>query len=222
MLTLLIDIDNTVVRQTPGLREERGHGLLALIRDQAERRGAPPAAVTRAFDEVFDTVWWTWGDFLDRLGLDRDAFWAHADRVELNRSRPVDLRIRDRLIGLRRLGCRLIITSNNPADGIAHKLRLAGIDGRDQADLFDHLFGTDTIHAVKAEPVYWRRVIQRIGGDPNLMAVIGDDADEDGRVPRHAGIDRWIRIDHAAGSTWSDAERNLRQVMQLLGAGAAG
>lgn len=220
-LCLLIDIDNTVIRQAAPPTVERGHALLALMRDKALQHGADASDIDRSLDDVMATTWWSWGDFLDRLDLPHAAFWRDADRLESQRTTPIDPGLADRARRLRHLGCRLYVTSNNPADGIAHKLRLAGMTRHAQRELFDGMFGTDRVMAIKAEPAFWTRVLDELGVARDRVVVIGDHPQEDGEVPASVGIEHRLRIetDECAASSWAEAERAVRALLASMPVG---
>lgn len=208
---LLIDVDDTLIHQTPepGCRYE----LLELIKQQAGHAGMDRNEVASRVQKVLDTTYWCWHDFLECLELDRASFWQLADDVEAQRTTRIDSRIEARLGRLRDKGYLLAITSNNPVDGIRHKLRLAGISSQDQEDLFVHYFGTDNCRANKAELTFWRYVVEHLGIPSDRISVVGDNPVEDGRVPSQVGIRRWFPIrnqDSSSGeATWSAVERQL-------------
>lgn len=205
---LLIDVDDTLIHQTP---EPRGsYELLELIRQQAIESGMDRIDVAKRVQEVVDTTYWCWTDFLDCLKLDHSEFWQLADEVEARRTSRIDSRIEQRLRRLKESGYRLAIASNNPVDGIRHKLRLAGIDSREQQDLLTHYFGTDNCRANKAEVEFWQYVVDQLETPPDRISVVGDNPVEDGQVPQQVGICRWYPIRSRDGSsTWSAVEQWL-------------
>lgn len=189
---LLIDIDDTLIIQQPHDQTERGYRLLALIRQIARHAGLEDAVINRAIETVFSSVWWRWGDYLDALGLESHAFWEFADAAESLRSRPTDPGLPGLFDRLNASGYQLNITSNNPTDGIAHKLRQVGLDDATQLRLFHAFYGTNNTRANKTQPVFWRRVVESLGADPSRMTVIGDNPHDDLAVPRRAGIERTL------------------------------
>ncbi len=185
---LLIDIDDTLILQEPTVQKERGYRLLALVREAALKGGVEHEAVDEVFDLVLDKVWWRWGDFLEALRIDPLDFWPWADAVESLRSRPTSPDLPDIFDRLHTAGYTLAITSNNPTDGIAHKLRQVGIDDLMQLRLFYAMYGTNNIQANKTQPTFWQRVIADLGVDPSRVTVIGDNHHDDQFVPKSVGI----------------------------------
>lgn len=208
---LLIDIDDTLITQKPNDQTHRGYRLLALIRQMACDIGLEVSVVDRAIDEVFDKVWWKWGDYLDALDLDPNVFWPLADADESPRTRPTDLTLPERFERLSGSGYLLCITSNNPTDGIAHKLRQAGFDDVTQLRLFYAIFGTNNMRANKTQPEFWRRVVQSLGSDPSRMTVVGDQPLDDHAVPQQVGIERTLLFSEVPRKAhdWAEIEKIL-------------
>ena len=189
---LLIDIDDTLIFQEPAPQKERDYRLLALIREAAVKAGVEHHAIDRVFDRVLETVWWKWGDFLDALGINPDDFWPWADAVESLRTRPTAPDLPEIFYRLYRANYRLAITSNNPTDGIAHKLRQVGIDNPTQRRLLHAIYGTNNTQANKAQAKFWQHVIDDLGVPPSCLRVIGDNPHEDRVVPNRLGIQHTI------------------------------
>lgn len=225
-LTLLLDIDGTLVHQEDPLTPPRhGYALLSFMVKRALSTGMPFDEVDRRIESVLASTWWRWTDFLHALDLDVKTFWPEADEAERLRTKPLAEGLPALLTHLHDAGHRLVITSNNPTDGISHKLRLAGLDASLQADIISARFGTENARANKAQPAFWRHVLHTLNLDPSRSLVIGNDVHEDGGVPCTVGITRWLPIGLRTGSlsphqpdpvrwwTWPDA-------VDLLTAGA--
>ncbi|TWT69018.1 HAD family hydrolase [Crateriforma conspicua] len=209
--TLLIDIDDTLVHQSDVAGQT--YPLLELIKQQAAAQGLATRSTLRAIQDVLDAVYWTWSDFLAAVGVDPVEFWLQADLIESRRTTVLDPQISARLARLQQAGYRLCITSNNPVDGIRHKLRLAGFDSQTQQNLFMDFFGTNNCRANKGQVQFWRCVVGQLRVAPETIAVIGDNPIEDGQIPSTVGINRWFPIgtnqtDHPA-DCWAAAERQL-------------
>lgn len=210
--TLLIDIDDTLIRQVdvPG----ETYSLLRLIREKAKKVGSDGDWIAQKIRDVFKEVYWNWGNFLDALQIEKTAFWKMADSQEAKRTTLVDDDIFARLTRLRAMGYRLIITSNNPVDGIEHKLRLAGINSLAQKHLFSAFFGTDNCRANKSQLTFWKHVMNELKTPCEEISVVGDNPVEDGELPKRLGVKHWFPIVSEtnglnADSTWVSVERQL-------------
>src|SRR5690606_29678288 len=129
--------------------------------------------------------WWQITDFIVALGLDEEKFWDFAYETEIRYLEPTGVEIESALNRLRNAGTKLYITSNNPTSGIRHKLRLAGIA---DTTLFQELLGASELRAMKWEPVFWQKVLERVRLDASEVAVVGDNPRDDYEVPRRVGI----------------------------------
>lgn len=220
--TLLIDIDGTLIRQPePEPTDRWPHRLLGLAATMAEANGHPRPMVETIIDAVLERVWWRWNDFVEALGLDAATFWPIADQTEAKLTEVIDPGLHERLRRLRDAGFRLCVVSNNPDDGIAHKLRLAGIAGPEQARLFSHTFATNTVAGNKADAAFWSRVIHNLGGPEQRFISIGNHRDEDERFPAAAGVDHWLPVGDVSPDVdafvWDEVEAMLLE-MQSTGA----
>ena len=189
---LLIDIDDTLILQEPASKKQRGYRLLALIQEAAMQAGVEHDIVESVFDRVLESVWWRWGDFLDALAIDPDVFWPWADEAESLRTQPTAPDLPEIFYRLHHAGYRLVITSNNPTDGIAHKLRQVGIDNPTQRRLLHATYGTNNTQANKTLPRFWQHVIDDLGVPPTSLTVIGDNPYDDQFVPNSLGIHHTI------------------------------
>ncbi len=197
--TLFIDIDGTVTR--PGDAEAHAPGdrllgrrMLALMRDQAvAQRGMTATEAERIICDVHEReTWWDWEDYVSALGLNPEGFWSVADAAERRWHPPREEGLAQVLTDLRDAGMQLVITSNNPASGIRQKLRLSGMSDAWQRLHLTQTLGTDRVHAMKWDAVYWQRALQIADKDPQQVAVIGDTWHDDVLMPREAGIARQL------------------------------
>jgi HAD superfamily hydrolase (TIGR01549 family) len=198
---LLIDIDDTVLRVKPGASLSEGRhsadwtsSLLDVLQLAGVELGRLTAAETavRIARTKAEIQWWQITDFIVALGLDEEEFWDFAYLTEIRYLEPTGVEIESALIRLHETGMRLYITSNNSTSGIRHKLRLAGIS---DATLFQDLFGASKLHSMKWEPVFWQKVLERIGLGGNEVAVVGDNPRDDYEGPRMVGISHSFLID---------------------------
>ncbi len=186
---LLIDIDDTIVRAKGGKKFNAGSLFDVLQRAAVELAELTPqeaeARIRRIKEE---TRWWHWSDFIVGLELNPKTFWEYAYEMERHYIEPTGPEIGPALQRLHNAGLRLYVTSNNPSSGILHKLRLAGVAHINGSTLFDQLLGATELHAMKWEPMYWKKALAHIGMDASELAVVGDDLEDDFEVPRAAGI----------------------------------
>ena len=186
---LLIDIDDTllVFRMVPGICHSTSSLATVIRRYAVEERGMPEAESMARMEAVQARIkWWSWSDFLEEFHFEPGPFWEYAREVESHSLIPAEPGLPETLKRLREAGCSLYITSNNPEDGIRHKLRLAGIFRPEE--LFDGFFSATRLRAMKAEVGYWQKVIEAIGAPLEQLCPVGDNPDDDCRIPARAGI----------------------------------
>ena len=184
---LLIDIDDTITRHAPGSTSE---GLLQVLQSAGVQLGGLSEEETALrMKRVRDAEpWWHWSDFIVALELDPKEFWRYAIEMERKCLEPTGPEIGTALKRLREAGFLLYVTSNNASSGILYKLSIAGLATIQGAPLFDQLLGCTELHAMKWEPVYWKKVLAHIGLDANEVAVVGDNPKDDMEVPQSIGI----------------------------------
>lgn len=186
---LLVDIDDTllVFRTVPGISQSTSSLATVIRRYAVEERGMPEAESMARMEAVRKRIaWWSWSDFLEEFHFDSGEFWEYARQMESQYLVPAEPGLAETLKRLREAGCSLYITSNNPEDGIRHKLRLAGVVPPEE--LFDGFFSATRLRAMKAEIGYWRMVIEAIGAPLEQLCPVGDNPDDDCRIPARAGI----------------------------------
>jgi len=225
---LLIDIDDTIIRfRADGPRADKSRqntGSLMDVLKQAgvELGGLTPEETASRMERVKrDVRWWHWSDFIVELGLRPKAFWDFAYVVESAYLEPTGSDILPALQRLHDAGVLLYVTSNNPSSGILHKLRLAGIAHVTGTTLFSQLLGGTELHAMKWEPVYWRKALAHIALDADEVAVVGDNPHDDYEVPHSVGICRSFIIDRQRDASAADTEslvhvRNFRQIADRI------
>ena len=196
-LTLLIDIDDTLLRLRDGAQLPTPmleHPLLAMFRDAAiEQNGLNIAEANRRIQAVFDaSPWWDWDDYLVALDFDPSAIWSKLDADAAQWLEPTHPALIEHLQTLVDVGHQLCITSNNPTSGIAHKLRLAGMSDDWQHHHLTQIFPTDRVHASKPVPEYWQFVVDALKVDLDHLVVVGNCLKDDFAVPRQIGLRRFI------------------------------
>ena len=95
-------------------------------------------------------------------------------------------------------GKQLFIISNNPYWGCLFKLEFAGLAKQDDAPFFKRIFGTNIINGCKNLTEVWQRALEQIPVDPSKIATIGDNLEEDGRVPQSCGVGYSFILDRAS------------------------
>ena len=189
---LLIDIDDTITRPYNG-----GGGLFGVLQSAGEQLGglSPDETAHRIAQVKYELKWWHWSDYIVALELNPKQFWDYAYEVESRYLEPTGPEILGALKRLKNAGILLYIASNNPSSGILHKLRLAGVAHNNGSDLFGQLLGCTELHAMKWEPIYWRKVLAHTALDADEVAVVGDNPRDDYAVPRQVGIAHSFLID---------------------------
>jgi len=194
MHDFFIDMDDTLLCEHVAPRDELflERRLMAVMRDMAVANGIASRAEIEARLALVErqTAWWRWRDLIKPLGIEESSFWETADHYMASRTKPCVHNATAVLSQLRDLGHRLWITSNNPSDGIAHKLRVAGVDTNAQATLFCGFIGTDAAHAMKWDVEFWRSAISIAETSSEHVIVVGDNSHDDMAVPSEAGICR--------------------------------
>ncbi|MDD3155383.1 MAG: HAD family hydrolase [Victivallaceae bacterium] len=182
-----IDIDDTLIRFVPGADKTLNTGSLrsVLIHAAKDFRGLPEEEAIRRIGICEHVIpWWSWSDFLTPLELTAEEFWPYALEQEQKYLRPAEPELKQTLQALAENGVKLYIASNNPQDGIRHKLRLAGVP----ESIFTDLFGATRMQAMKNTPAFWHNVLRCAGGSPQQCASIGDNPHDDVRVPLASGM----------------------------------
>lgn len=225
---LLIDIDDTIVQyKAPEGRTKKGtsntSSLMQVLQAAGEELGGLSAreAARRISRIQTELRWWHWSDFIVELGLNPKRFWEFAYRRERRYIKAAGPEILPALQRLQRAGLLLYITSNNPSSGILHKLRLAGIAHVTGTTLFSQLLGGTELHAMKWEPIYWKKVLAHTALDADEVAVIGDNLHDDYAIPHAVGIARSFIIDRtrdrgAENTTSLTYARNFAEIANAV------
>jgi FMN phosphatase YigB (HAD superfamily) len=221
---LLIDIDDTITRFKTGpdgqpVINPSAASLFGTFLEAAVELGGLSREEAQArIDNISKNVeWWRLSDFVVDLGLDPHDYWDYAYRRESAFLEPTGPDLGPALRRLNRAGLKLYITSNNPADGILHKLRLAGLGHIHGAPLFQQFLGPPEMKAMKWDLIYWKRVLVHIGFRGGEVAVVGDALRDDYEMPRAAGIAGTflIRRDGVFTEPDSDALLHVRSFKQI-------
>jgi FMN phosphatase YigB (HAD superfamily) len=192
---LLIDIDDTITRLKLNHHEAKNNGnwtgsLFEVLQSAGVKLGGlTPKDTARRIEKIKTQVpWWHWSDYIVELGLDPKQFWDYAYAVESEYLEATGPEIRSALTRLRDHGILLYVTSNNPNDGILHKLRVAGLANSQGAPFFSQLLGVSGLHAMKWEATYWKKALAHIALAPKEVAVVGDGLRDDYEVPYSVGL----------------------------------
>jgi FMN phosphatase YigB (HAD superfamily) len=192
---LLIDIDDTITRLKPNHDQAKSNGnwtasLFEVLQSAGVKlAGLSSKETARRIEKIKTQVlWWHWADYIVELGLDPKLFWDYAYQVESDYLEATGPEIRSALTRIRDNGILLYVTSNNPNDGILHKLRVAGLANSQGAPLFSQLLGVSGLHAMKWEATYWKKALAHIALAPKEVAVVGDGFRDDYEVPYSVGL----------------------------------
>jgi FMN phosphatase YigB (HAD superfamily) len=201
---LFVDVDDTLIRfkSDSGVPEARRHGsgslFWVLLRAGTELSGLAPEEVSRRIAFVKENiVWWNWTDFIGKLDINPERFWEFAYQVESEYIEPSGDEILTAFRRIQNSGVKMFVTSNNPNNGILHKLRLAGLGNFPGTPFFHQLLGATELRSMKWEPVYWERALAHTGLKAYEVAVVGDNIRDDCEIPAMAGIRTSFIIDRA-------------------------
>lgn len=215
---LLIDIDDTIVRFKDEVKEDvhpitgqpiRSTGSLLNVLHAAavELSGLSLEEATQRINKIkADIRWWHWSDFIVALELNPKEFWRYALESERRYLEPTGYEIPAALERLRLANILLYITSNNPSSGILHKLNVAGIATVNGSTMFSQLLGGTELHAMKWEPIYWRKALAHIALSPEDVAVIGDNPKDDYEIPHSVGIRHSFLVDRSRDRSIENSE----------------
>lgn len=183
---LFVDIDDTIVRH----EGTATNSLLNVLESAAVTLGgmSPEEAQRRIQKINTEVTWWHFSDFIVELNLNPKKFWEYAFQYERPYLKPTGCDMKVSLERIRNAGIGLYVTSNNPSSGILHKLSLAGLGTIQGAPLFRQLLGATELHAMKWEPLYWKKTLAHTGLDASEVAVLGDNPKDDLEVPQSIGI----------------------------------
>jgi len=223
---LLIDIDDTIVRRKASSSIEPGAAERSLLRvleiAGRELSGLSAEEVARRMRQVEKNVsWWHWSDFIVALDLDPSEFWRFALEIEREYLEPTGPEIAAALDSLQLGGIFLYVASNNPSSGILHKLAISGMANIHGTTLFHQLLGCNELHAMKWEPIFWKKALAHIGFRGAEVAVIGDNPTDDCAIPLAVGISHSFLIDRTmdrSGANTSNIThvQNFQQIADLL------
>ena len=222
---LMIDVDDTIIRAKAGTQPvstefaDATSSLLGVLHQAGiEQAGLTAEEAKRRIESVKTEIrWWHWSDFVGALDLDSEEFWDYAQRTESLYLEATGPEILPALQRLRSRGFTLAVTSNNPNDGIMHKLRVAGIMDHDGVNPFDRLLGVAELQAMKWEPTYWERALAHLGLVAAEAAVVGDNLLDDYGVPLSVGIRCSFIITRGDGPAGVDSDSliNVRSFTEI-------
>ena len=215
---LLIDIDDTIVRFKDEVKDDvhpitgqpvRNTASLMNVMHAAavELRGFSLEEASLQIEKIKAEIrWWHWSDFIVALELNPKEFWKYALESERRYLEPTGPEIPAALERLRLADILLYITSNNPSSGILHKLNVAGIATVNGSTMFSQLLGGTELHAMKWEPIYWKKVLAHIALNPEDVAVIGDNPKDDYLIPHSVGIRHSFLVDRSRDHSIENSE----------------
>lgn len=129
------------------------------------------------------------------LGVDAEAYWRGVTAWQEKHISPYD----DSVVLVKHLysrGIRIYIVSNNSCRGILAKLARAGLGNRHGSEYFSRIYGMDTFGMGynKSMAEVYRRILETENLDPAEVLTIGDNPEEDWKVPATTGIKNSIII----------------------------
>lgn len=199
---LFVDVDDTLIRFKKGSgfpearRYSSGSLFWVLQRAGTELSGLAPEEVIKRIASVKENIpWWSWPDFIGKLGINPEKFWDLAYRIESEYMEPAGNEMSAAFRKIHDAGIKLYVTSNNPNIGILHKLRLAGLGDISGTPFFHQLLGATELQSMKWEPLYWERALMQTGLKASEVAVVGDNVKDDCEIPAMAGIHTSFIID---------------------------
>lgn len=195
---LFVDIDDTIVCYEDGAGTTSS--LLKVLESAAVALGGMSLeeAQHRIHKVNTEVTWWHFSDFIVDLNLNPKEFWNYAFHYEKAYLKPAGSDMKASLERIRNAGIGLYVTSNNPSSGILHKLSLAGLGTIQGAPLFRQLLGATELHAMKWNPLYWKKALAHTGLDASEVAILGDNPRDDLEIPQSIGIAHTFLIDRRA------------------------
>ena len=200
---VLFDIDDTLTRYRSHALDRilEGNFLFPLIADLAEESGIPRPEAERIISETAKkNVFWDYPDFLPPLGLSLAAAlpvfrkW-HAENMEVLPD-AVGL-----VVKLTDYGMPVSVISNNPRLGCLLKLECCGLaDAASGKSRFSKLLSTDLIRGCKGEKGVWKRALKELGISPDRIIAIGDNPEEDARLPMREGVVRCFLLERGVSA----------------------
>lgn len=189
-----------------GTREAWGGANIPAFERQwarfAAAHSAREPADIRGFFAKDARLWFL--EMCDGVGIARPAE-AEAERIAADTIRYVNAhlevhvpRVLDTLRSFRRRGVTLHIASADSHNELVEFLGKIGA-----RDLFDRVYGSDLVDALKFGPEYYRAVLADSGADPNRAAVV-DDSEAALSWARECGL-RGFRVERRAGEAFDDA-----------------
>lgn len=216
---LFVDIDDTIIRHEGAPT----NSLLNVLESAAVTLGgmSPEEAQRRIQKINTEVAWWHFSDFIVELNLNPKEFWNYAFQYEQPYLKPTGFDLKTSLERIRNAGIGLYVTSNNPSSGILHKLSLAGLGTIQGAPLFRQLLGATELHAMKWDPLYWKKTLAHTGLDASEVAILGDNPRDDLEVPQSIGIAHTFLIGQHAERRREDSlrvthVRSFSEVADLL------
>ncbi|MDD2708796.1 MAG: HAD family hydrolase [Verrucomicrobiae bacterium] len=190
---LLIDIDGTITQTDSTLEQEPGIGsdyFRGILRNLLAKKGK--AASREALDQIREKEKPFNGCMFKtapEMGIDADAYWQAVTQWQEKHLTPYPDAV-EMVRTLHAKGFQLYVVSNNSCQGILAKLHRAGLAQKENTPYFKRIFGMDVFGRGfdKGNPVVPASILKMENLPPEDTATVGDDLEQDGRIPAGAGI----------------------------------
>jgi FMN phosphatase YigB (HAD superfamily) len=194
---VMIDIDQTITDNISSSNDtEFRNGIFNIITKalSVKRNISIDEANDIIFDYANSLVWWDYPDFITDFDLDYVEIWQAMRDLHSKLLMFYEDAI-DMVTYLKAKNLPIYIISNNPVTGCLLKLERAGLASLSGESEFVRIFGTNILRGQKNMIPTWKRCIANLNVDPSQIVTIGDNKEQDYRIPQKAGIGFSIIID---------------------------
>ena len=182
----------------------------------AEKNSISPAVARQLIDDYADEIiWWDYPDFISNFDLPSSPVWQALRQIHQQRLMVFDDAVA-MIKAFYKTGKTMHIISNNPITGCLMKLEVAGLADINGSKYFTKIFGTNVTQGMKSQPATWQRAITTLGLSPAKMITIGDNLNEDFKIPHTVGVTQTVIIDRASPKVTEVHEGYIR-VNNLMG-----
>jgi len=162
--------------------------IFGVIRDVMVEKGWDKEEAKREIEEYAEkVVWWDYPDFIVEFNLPVEETWEKIYEWHENYLIVYEDRV-DLIKELKKMNKNLYVVSNNPIVGCLLKLKRAGLGDIKGTSYFKRILGANILKGQKHQVQLWKRAIAQVGVEPEKIAIIGDNEEEDGNIPLSIGI----------------------------------
>ncbi len=214
---ILCDIDDTITRfkgdYNAGDYVNEIFTMFAAF--LAEKKSISPAAARQQIDDyAHEIIWWDYPDFISKFGLPSRPVWQALRQIHRQRLLVFDDAVA-MIKAFYKTGKTMHIISNNPVTGCLMKLETAGLADINGSKYFTKIFGTNFTRGMKSQPATWQRTIATLGQPPAKMITIGDNFNEDFKIPHTVGVEQTVIIDRRSPKA-TEIHKGYIQVNNLM------